>query len=439
MSPDSIRLYVDNDPNVKGVKGGFAIGGFDNTKGKKQDLLTVSSDSTRIYIKTPEEGGATGGFAIGGFDNTLGTVTSYTSLNPKNYFIGQGAGRSNTTGLYNSFIGFESGASNTIGEFNIFMGHHSGYSNIDGVANMFMGDSSGFKNTSGFANVFLGPWAGLDNSTGYYNVSLGYQAGAHSTTGWQNINIGVGAGMNSTGGNRNIFLGVNSGFSNADGAMNIFVGNFAGYTSIGSNNVYIGSYAGRYNSTGSNNVFIGNRAAMDETASNKLYIDNTRTALPLIYGDFTDGAEMLVFNGNVGIGATPGYKFQVGVELDGSAAIANEWLIFSDSNLKTGFTIPDDPLKMISELNGYYFYWKNGSDKERQFGFSAQEVEKVLPEIVSRGIDGYLSMEYGKIAPLLVEGMKEQQKQIENQRKEIDELKALVNALVASQPVQARK
>jgi predicted secreted Zn-dependent protease len=78
---------------------------------------------------------------------------------------------------------------------------------------------------------------------------------------------------------------------------------------------------------------------------------------------------------------------------------------------------------MIEEINGYYFYWNIGSDKTRQFGFSAQEVEKVLPEIVSKGDDGLLSLDYGKVTPLLVEAIKEQQQQIDSYKSENDNLK----------------
>ena len=49
----------------------------------------------------------------------------------------------------------------------------------------------------------------------------------------------------------------------------------------------------------------------------------------------------------------------------------------------------------------------------RQVGFLAQEVEEVLPEIVRTGANGYKTVAYGKVVPLLVEAMKQQQKQIE--------------------------
>jgi predicted nuclease with TOPRIM domain len=39
-------------------------------------------------------------------------------------------------------------------------------------------------------------------------------------------------------------------------------------------------------------------------------------------------------------------------------------------------------------------------------GFSAQEVKEIIPELVSEGEDGYLSIEYGKMTPLLLEAIK---------------------------------
>jgi tetratricopeptide (TPR) repeat protein len=64
-----VRIYVDTDAADKGVKGGFAIGGYGTAKTKPQKLLTVSDDSVRIYIDEDVSAkGVKGGFAIGGFD-----------------------------------------------------------------------------------------------------------------------------------------------------------------------------------------------------------------------------------------------------------------------------------------------------------------------------------------------------------------------------------
>jgi uncharacterized protein (TIGR02145 family) len=64
VTSDSTRIYVDK--NAKGVKGGFAIGGFGTGKAPGQEYLRVTSDSTRIYVDENAKG-VKGGFAIGGF------------------------------------------------------------------------------------------------------------------------------------------------------------------------------------------------------------------------------------------------------------------------------------------------------------------------------------------------------------------------------------
>ena len=54
----------------------------------------------------------------------------------------------------------------------------------------------------------------------------------------------------------------------------------------GARNTYVGINSG-YNSLGSQNVFLGYGAGYDEKGSNKLYIENSTSATPLIYGDFS--------------------------------------------------------------------------------------------------------------------------------------------------------
>jgi hypothetical protein len=90
----------------------------------------------------------------------------------------------------------------------------------------------------------------------------------------------------------------------------------------------------------------------------------------------------------------------------------------SDITLKENLEIIENPIEKIKEINGYT-YNMIGKD-ERDAGLVAQEVEKVLPEVVSENSDGIKSLAYGNIMALLVETVKEQQKQI-------DELKKLIS------------
>lgn len=94
---------------------------------------------------------------------------------------------------------------------------------------------------------------------------------------------------------------------------------------------------------------------------------------------------------------------------------------YSDARLKNfEGTIPN-ALDKVMQLNGYYFRENKtakflGYDNDnRQVGISAQEVEKVLPEIVEPApIDAkYKTVMYDKLVPLLIEAIKEQQSQID--------------------------
>lgn len=131
-------------------------------------------------------------------------------------------------------------------------------------------------------------------------------------------------------------------------------------------------------------------------------------------------------NSNVGIGTiTPGYKLQVGNSGDGTQARANAWNTFSDARLKKDFTEINRPLEMVEKLTGYYYYWKEGVDQNRQVGFSAQEIRDVMPEVVSEGEDGLLSVEYGKISPLLLEAIKALKNENDRLKTENSELKTI--------------
>ncbi len=136
--------------------------------------------------------------------------------------------------------------------------------------------------------------------------------------------------------------------------------------------------------------------------------------------------------GKVGIGtgfATLSYALEVGTDGDGSGARANAWNTFSDRRLKEKITKISDPLSLLEKINGVYFYWKQGEDKSRQVGVIAQEVEKVLPEIVSTGQDGYKAVDYGKLTPILIEEVKELIKQNETLQQENQQMKQDIQEL----------
>lgn len=148
------------------------------------------------------------------------------------------------------------------------------------------------------------------------------------------------------------------------------------------------------------------------------------------------GAEQLTMiiagaNGNVGIGTggAPSDKFQVGTIGDGTIARANGWNLFSDRRWKKELFVIDDPIEKLNAISGYYYYWKEGKDDSRQVGVIAQEIEKVLPEVVSTDKEGYKSVEYGKLSALLIEVVKEQQSEINLLKDQLAGIEDLRNQL----------
>ena len=109
-------------------------------------------------------------------------------------------------------------------------------------------------------------------------------------------------------------------------------------------------------------------------------------------------------SGNLGIGTTnPTTKLDVNGDI--RCIDINST---SDQNLKTNLEVIQDPLEKIQRINGYTFNWKE--TQKPSLGVIAQELEKVLPELVSNTDPKTVS--YNGLIALLIEGMKEQQREI---------------------------
>ena len=115
----------------------------------------------------------------------------------------------------------------------------------------------------------------------------------------------------------------------------------------------------------------------------------------------------------------------------------------SDKRLKTNIKPLEKALDKVLTLNGVTYEWRVKEfpemhfDSGRHVGVLAQELEEVLPEAVETGKDGYKSVKYSEITPLLIEAVKELkaekdglQATVENQQKQIDELKKMVEELM---------
>ena len=153
----------------------------------------------------------------------------------------------------------------------------------------------------------------------------------------------------------------------------------------------------------------------------------TREALKFNVGpDWTIGNErMRITNaGTVGIGTTtPSSNYR----LDISGVVrATGGVITSDERFKANITPVGSILTEINKLNGVSYNYRTDEfqkfnfSKSKQIGFLAQNVQKVFPELVSSDDEGYLSVNYIGIIPILVEAVKEQNSIIDAKNKELE-------------------
>lgn len=140
----------------------------------------------------------------------------------RNVFIGEDAGRSNTTGDYSVAIGRRALYYNTTGVSNVAMGKNTMLNNISGSSNSAFGAFASHNNTTGNNNTSFGTSALYANTIGSYNTALGASALRYTTTGADNEDYSncVGLGKQSrVSGSNQVQLGDSSTTTYAFGAV----------------------------------------------------------------------------------------------------------------------------------------------------------------------------------------------------------------------------
>jgi hypothetical protein len=265
----------------------------------------------------------------------------------------------------------------------------------------------------------------FDGKTTQSALYLGLYAGENDNPESSSKNVGVGFNSLTSADNdvlQNTAVGYYTmqafsfGLNNTAVGFEALTGGDTGPPAGGDENTAIGSGALRNNSSGSGNVAIGFEAGKNSSGDDKLYIHNSDAGdFSLIYGDF-DSAELTI-NG----------KLRVTQGIYGNVYDPNGWP--SDVRYKKNVKTISNSLEKVLKLRGVYYDWRKDEfprehfNDRKQIGVIAQEMEKVIPEVVHIDEDGYRSVEYSKLTSILINAIQEQQEMINELKEEIGKLK----------------
>ena len=334
----------------------------------------------------------------GDFNTADGANALYlNTTGGSNIASGYGALFSNTTGSYNTASGYAALYSNTTGIYNTASGAFALYLNTTGKNNTANGLSALYNNTTGYDNTASGFQALGSNTTGYANTASGFNALALNTTGYGNIASGYYALYSNTTGIGNIALGWQALYANKGGNQNVAVGTNARLKlTSGNQNIALGLGAGGLTTSGSINLYIGN-PGINGSESNVIRIGTgqTKTFIAGISGTALSGATVVVnSNGQLGV-VTSSARYKKDIKpLAGASAGAK-----------------------LAQLRPVSFRYKS-EPVPTHYGLIAEEVEKVMPELVVRDKQNRPdSVQYIEIVPLLLQQWKAQQAEIARQSK----------------------
>ncbi|MBA3832252.1 MAG: tail fiber domain-containing protein [Chthoniobacterales bacterium] len=314
----------------------------------------------------------------------------------------------NTYGSGSVAVGASALFNNTLGDGETAVGYLALYSNTTGNANVAVGGGALYSNTIGFSNIGIGSDALVFNTTGNYNTAVGDSALGFSTTGSYNTGFGAKTiAFNSTG-HDNTAVGYGALNMNTTGIDNVAVGSFAaGFLTTGSNNTVLGFSAGSVLKTGSNNIEIGHvGGSASEANTIRIGTPGTQTAT------YVAGIRGLALGG----------LQPVGVNAAGQLGVRG-----SSARFKKAIKPMDKQSEAILALRPVSFRYKKDFDPEgaAQFGLVAEEVAQVAPELVMRDEQGKpFSVRYEEVNAMLLNEFLKEHRRVEEQEKEIGELKA---------------
>lgn len=166
--------------------------------------------------------------------------------------------------------------------------------------------------------------------------------------------------------------------------------------------------------TFSSNVSIASSASI----AGSLSLANVNSSGIITSTGINVGSAVTITSGGINVNSGSLNVGSGGINVTGIIT-ATDFNATSDRNLKENIKIVIDPIEKISKINGVEFSWK--SNKAQSIGVIAQELEEIFPELVTQN-DSHKTVNYNGLIGVLIEAVKEQQKQINSLKEHIEKL-----------------
>ena len=344
----------------------------------------------------------------------------------RNTAVGVGALLLNTSGSYNIGIGNKALASNTTGRWNTAVGFKALASNtgptsvlsVRGCYNVAVGTEALSENTLGHYNVAIGDYALKENNKGAYNTGVGHGS-LRKNTGSSNTAFGSNALQDNTTGTFNVAVGVSALKQNTTGQSNVAVGirALSGLMS-GESNIAIGNNAGKNLTTGNENIYIGNVG--QDSESNVIRIGSH-------YHTPSQPSQNVTYIAGIsGVSVTGGSP--VYVAADGQLGVNTSSMRFKEDIESLNST--DDRILELRPVSFRYKQTEENKAQPVQYGLIAEEVAEIMPELVQLDEEGKpFTVKYQFLAPMLLDMVQRDHKEIEEQKVLLESLKAQNDAL----------
>ncbi len=335
---------------------------------------------------------------------------NFTMTGDDNTGFGRNVLSVNSTGVNNTAIGSFALFSNTTGVSNTATGEGALVSNTTGGNNTANGAFALLSNTLGINNTAVGVVALQDNTTGGENTAIGNNALFHNTTGFNNTATGWSALQDNTAGTDNTATGYNALLNNIMGTFNTATGAGALQNTTGSSNIGIGRNGGINLTTGGDNICIGNFGLAGESGTIRIGTAQTATFVAGVNGVTTGGT------------GTP-------VLIDSNGQLGT---ISSSARFKDEIQDMGEATEGLLKLRPVTFRYRAQPEGRTQFGLIAEEVEKVMPELVVCSSSGEVeTVLYHEMPAMLLNELQKQKREVQRQQRQIEELKSELASLRA--------